>query len=130
MAPFLKNYLLAALALGTTSCFNVVPDACNATLLTPVSQASGPKTGAVNRPAVFTLTYTPTSGCGTLGNLVEQGTGNVRTVSVNVNYADCSCAVPATAGQTTYTFQPTQAGTYYLRFVSSSSYLVDTLVVQ
>ncbi len=126
----MKTYVLALLAFGATSCLSVGPDTCNTTLLTPVTSVTGPKTAAVNQPVVYTLTYTPAGGCGTLADLTEQATGNTRAISVNVNYTGCTCAAPADPAQTTYTFQPSQAGTYYLRFVGNSAYLVDTLVVQ
>jgi len=126
----MKNYLLATLALGATGCLGMGPDTCNTTLLTPVTRVSGPKTVAVGQPAVYALTYAPAGGCGTLGSLTEQGAGNTRAVSVNVNYASCTCAAPANPAQATYTFQPSQAGTYYLRFVGNNAYLIDTLVVQ
>ncbi|MGI4759246.1 MAG: hypothetical protein ACRYF0_00970 [Janthinobacterium lividum] len=126
----MKYYLLVALALGATSCLGVGPDTCNTTLFTPVTSATGPKTVAVNQAAVYTLSYTPAGGCGTLGDLTEQVVGNVRAVTVNVNYAACTCAATADPAQTTYTFRPSQAGTYYLKFVGNNAYIVDTLVVQ
>ena len=127
----MKAYPPAAfLMLGATGCLSVGPDNCNATLLTPVQSATGPRTVAVNQAAVYTLVYAPASGCGTLGSLTEQVAGTTRTVTLNVNYTNCACGTAGTTAQTTYTFQPPQAGTYYLRFVGSSSYLVDTLVVQ
>jgi hypothetical protein len=120
----------ASLSLGATSCLGVGPNTCNATLFTPVQRATGPKTGAVNQPAVYTLVYATTSGCGTLGTPGEQVDNTTRTVMLNVNYTGCACATPGATAQTTYTFQPTQVGTYYLRFVGDGKYLVDTLVVQ
>lgn len=126
----MKYYAFAALALGATSCLGVGPDTCTTTLLTPVTSVTGPKAVAVNQRAVYTMTYTPAGGCGTLGNLTEQTAGNTRAVSINVNYVSCTCATPADPAQTTYTFQPSEAGTYYLKFVGNNAYLVDTLVVQ
>ena len=126
----MKYSLLAATALGLTSCLTTEPDTCSATLITPVTSATGPKTVAVNAPAVYTLVYAPSGGCGTLGTLAQQTSGNTQTIGVNVNYTSCSCAALATPGQTTYTFQPTQAGTYYLKFVAANGYLTDTLVVK
>jgi len=126
----MKYYLLAATALGLTSCLSTQPDTCSATVVTPITTASGPKTVAVNAPAVYTLVYAPTGGCGTLGGITQQASGNTQMVSVNVTYTNCNCATLATPGQTTYTFQPTQAGTYYLKFVAASGYLTDTLVVK
>jgi hypothetical protein len=126
----MKHYLLAALALGATSCLNVGPDTCSTTLLTPITSASGPKTIAVNQAATYTLVYTPANGCGTLATPTEQVSGTTRAVNVNINYSSCACSTAAVPAQTTYTFQPTQAGTYYLKFVSNSSYIIDTLVVK
>ncbi|GAA4493622.1 hypothetical protein GCM10023172_02400 [Hymenobacter ginsengisoli] len=126
----MKYYLLAFVALSATSCLNVGPDSCNTTLLTPVTSVSGPKTIAVNQTATYSLSYLPAGGCGTLANLTEQNSGNTRAISVNVNYTNCSCPTAAVPGQTTYTFQPTQAGTYYLKFVGINTYIVDTLVAQ
>jgi hypothetical protein len=126
----MKNYLFAVLAFGATSCLGMGPDTCNTTLLTPVTNVDGPKRVAINQPAVYTITYTPAGGCGTLANMTEQASGNTRAVSVNVNYTSCSCAALADLAQTTYTFQPSQVGTYYLKFVGNNAYIVDTLVVQ
>lgn len=126
----MKLYLLAALALGATSCLNVGPDTCNTTLATPITNVSGPKTVAVNQPATYSLTYQPAGGCGTLTNLTEQVAGTTRAIGVNVAYTSCSCSATAVAAQTTYTFQPTQAGTYYLKFTGNNAYITDTLVVK
>jgi hypothetical protein len=126
----MKHYLLAALALGATSCLGVGPDVCNTTLLTPATSVTGPRTVALNQPAVYTIAYAPASGCGTLANVTEQAADNIRAVSINVSYTSCNCASPAYPAQTTYTFQPSQAGTYYLKFVGNNAYIVDTLVVQ
>ena len=126
----MKYYLLAALALGLSSCLKTEADSCNTTLLTPIVSATGPKTIAVNQPATFTLGYLPGNGCGTLATMPEQVVGNVRTVGINVSYNTCTCAAAAATLQTTYSFVPTAAGTYYLKFVANNGYLLDTLVVK
>jgi hypothetical protein len=131
----MKYYLFAALPLSLlslTSCLKTEADTCHVTLTTPIVKAVGPKTIAVNQPATFTLDYLPGNGCGTLDALSEQGQGvaNTRTVSVSVSYASCNCTVPAVTSQTTYNFVPTQAGTYYLKFVANNGYLIDTLVAK
>lgn len=126
----MKYYLLALVALSATSCLNVGPETCSTTLLTPITSVSGPKTVAVNQPATYSLSYLPAGGCGTLANLSEQVAGSTRAIGVNVNYNSCSCGTAAVAAQTTYTFQPTQAGTYYLKFVGDNAYIIDTLVAK
>jgi hypothetical protein len=131
----MKYYLIAALALSSlslTSCLKDASDTCQFILTTPIVKAVGPKTVAVNQPATFLLDYLPGNGCGVLDALSEQGQGaaNTRTVNVSVRYNSCNCTVPATPMQTTYNFVPTQAGTYYLKFVANNGYLIDTLVAK
>lgn len=126
----MKYYLLAATALSLTSCLSTQPDTCSATVVTPITTATGPKTVAVNAPAVYTLVYTPAGGCGTSSSVTPLTNGNTQVVNVNVTYTNCNCAALPTLAQTTYTFQPTQAGTYYLKFVATGGYLTDTLVVK
>ena len=128
----MKYYLFAALALGLCSCLKTSADTCDVTLTTPIVKAIGPKTVAVNQAATYTLDYLPGNGCGKLNALSEQGqsAANTRTVSVSVSYATCNCPTPATPLQTTYNFVPTQAGTYYLKFVANNGYLTDTLVAK
>lgn len=134
----MKYYLFAAFALSAlslplTSCLKTQADTCQVTLITPIVKAVGPKTVAVNQPAAFLLDYLPGTGCGVLDAISEQGqatASNTRTINVSVRYSSCNCAVPATPLQTTYTFVPTQAGTYYLKFVANNGYLIDTLVAR
>ena len=131
----MKYYLFAILPLSLlslTSCLKTEADTCQVTLLTPIVKAVGPKTVAVNQPATYLLDYLPGNGCGILNALSEQGQGvaSTRTVSVSVSYTSCNCTAPATPLQTTYNFVPTQAGTYYLKFVANNGYLIDTLVAK
>lgn len=131
----MKYYLFATLALSSfslVSCVESQTDTCQVTLTTPIVKAVGPKTVAVNQPAAYVLDYLPGTGCGVLDAISEQGqtATNTRTVSVSVRYGSCNCAVPATPLQTTYNFVPTQAGTYYLKFVANNGYLIDTLVAK
>ncbi|MDJ0366844.1 hypothetical protein QMK33_16955 [Hymenobacter sp. H14-R3] len=133
----MKYYLFAALALSAfslTSCLKTQADTCEVILTTPIVKAVGPKTIAVNQPATYLLDYLPGTGCGVFDALSEQGQSpantNTRTINVTVRYSTCNCAVPATPLQTTYNFVPTQAGTYYLKFVANNGYLIDTLVAK
>jgi hypothetical protein len=131
----MKYYLFAALALSAlslSSCLKTQADTCQVTLITPIVKAVGPKTVGVNQPATYLLDYLPGTGCGVLNALSEQGQAatNTRTINVSVSYGSCNCAVPATPLQTTYNFVPTQAGTYYLKFVANNGYLIDTLVAK
>lgn len=126
----MKILLFAAFALGLTSCLSTSPEACQATAPTPVLSATGPKTIAVNQPAVFALSYEIQNGCGAFAGLQEQASTNTHLVSINIKYDGCNCPQTVTPAQTTYTFQPTAAGTYYVRFLSDTGYITDTLVAK
>lgn len=133
----MKYYLFAATALSSlslASCLESRTDTCEFILTTPIVKAVGPKTVAVNQPATYLLDYLPGTGCGVFDALSEQGQSptntNTRTINVSVRYSTCTCTQPAAPMQTTYNFVPTQAGTYYLKFVANNGYLVDTLVAK
>lgn len=133
----MKYYLFATLALSAfsfASCVESQTDKCEFILTTPIVKAVGPKTVAVNQPATYLLDYLPGTGCGVFDALSEQGqspsNNNTRTINVSVRYSTCTCAQPAAPMQTTYNFVPTQAGTYYLKFVANNGYITDTLVAK
>ncbi|TDN35930.1 hypothetical protein E4631_04515 [Hymenobacter sp. UV11] len=128
----MKIFLFASVALGLTSCLNVPDTTCESTVVEPVLSATGPKTVAINQPATFALAYQAQSACGKLSNVVEStvATPNTRVIGIRVNYTGCNCPQTTIPSQASYTFQPTQAGTYYLQFVVANGYLTDTLVVK
>lgn len=126
----MKILLFAAFALGLTSCLSTPADTCQQTIITPVLSVTGPKTTTVSQPAIFTLSYEILNGCGTFAGLQEQTSGMARAIGINVQYSGCNCPQAVTAAQTTYTFQPPAAGTYYLQFANSTGFVKDTLVVK
>ena len=126
--------LFAAACLGLTSCLGSSKDSCSATVLEPTITAVGPKTIAVNQQANFIITYLPQSTCGQLTSIYEAAgsVANSYLVGPRVTYNDCNCPANTATAQTTYSFTPTKAGTYYLNFIASntSGFIVDTLVAQ
>lgn len=126
-------FCLSALAtLGLTSCLNTAPSECHSTVLAPVLSVTGPKTVAVNQAATFGLSYALESSCGKFNSVSDEtlATPNTRLVGVKVDYNGCNCPQTTIPAQAIYTFQPTQVGTYYLKFAAGTSYLTDTLVVK
>lgn len=128
----MKYLLLALSTLLLTSCLNASESVCESTVVAPVLSATGPKTGAVNQPATFTLAYQIQSPCGKFSGVDEAKvpTSNTRVLSVKVSYSGCNCPQAAVPSRATYTFQPAQAGTYYLQFASTNGFFTDTLVVK
>lgn len=127
----MKYLLLAATTLGLSSCLGTKDDTCQATVIVPALAAAGPRTVAVNQPTAFVLRYQIANGCGKYAGLQEASNGSdTRLVGVGVRYDGCVCTQVITDAQATYNFQPTQAGTYYLKFITATGYLTDTLVVK
>ena len=129
-----RFFCIATACLGLTSCLSGGKDTCSATVLEPVQSVSGPKTIAVNQTASFTITYLPQVTCNRLESVYEAAGNTPNTVLVGprVTYTDCNCPTNTVVAQTTYTFKPTTAGTYYLNFTAANAngFIRDTLVVQ
>lgn len=124
--------LFAFPALGLTSCLTMTPSECHSTVVAPVLSATGPKTVAVNQPAIFALNYALASSCGKFNSVSDEtiAVPNTRLVGVKVDYEGCNCPQTTIPAQAIYAFQPTQPGTYYLKFAVGTSFLTDTLVVK
>ena len=122
---------LTACALALTGCLSNNANTCSQTLTAPASTVAGPKTVAVNQPATFLINYPIESPCGKSNGALEQVIGTTRYVGVQVVYDGCNCPLLTSQSQTSYTFTPTQVGTYFLKFSSgTNAYITDTLVVQ
>ena len=124
-----RTICFAALGLSLTSCLDGGDRVCRTTTILPATAVTGPKTVAVNQPAVYTIDY-ELGACGSFINIAEQVLGSSRLVGVNMQYDGCNCPSTVTQERATYTFQPTQPGTYYLQFAASNGNIKDTLVVK
>ena len=123
-----RYFCFAASCLSLTSCLSSGDSVCSTNTIVPAVAVSGPKTVTVNQPAVYTIDY-ELGACGSFINLAEQVLGNSHLVGVNVQYNGCNCPNTVTQEQATYTFKPTQPGTYYLQFAANNGNIKDTLVV-
>ena len=117
------------LCLGLTGCLNGGNQTCRSNGIVPATGVTGPKTVTVNQAAVYTIDY-ELAACGSFLGTAEQATGNSRLIGVNVQFDGCNCPSTVSQQTATYTFQPTQAGTYYLQFAATNGTIKDTLVVK
>ena len=125
--------LFILVALSLAGCISPKKSVCYKTVVAPVLSATGPKTATTYQPAIFTLSYEFKSSCGKFNSISDAGgpaQPTTHLVTVAVDYDDCNCPQTIIPAQTTYTFVPTQAGTYYFKFVTASGYQTDTLVVK
>lgn len=122
---------LAACTLGLTGCLDGGANTCSQTVTEPATNVTGPKTVAVNQDAIFTIDYPIESSCGKSNGALDQAQGNTHYIGVQVVYDGCNCPQIVTAKQATYTFKPTQAGTYFLKFTAANNaFITDTLVAK
>lgn len=123
-------YFFFAATLTCTSCLKTDPSECHVSTAASALAVRGSRQLAVNQPASFILDYQFLNSCGKPNGFDEQVNGNTRTISILTYYDGCSCAAVVAPAQATYTFTPTQAGTYYLKFARDGGFLIDTLTVK
>ena len=125
--------VLFAIALGASAlsgCLTTEEPTCNSTSYVPIVSAIGPRTIRVNQPAVFAIGYALGSDCGKLSSVMATPNGNTVQVGVMGAYNGCACNTTTTVLQTTYQFQATTAGTYYVQFLTgTNTFITDTVVV-
>ena len=131
----MKNLvMLTVVALGATfltSCLTTEEPTCNSTSYVPIVSATGPRTITVNQPAVFAIGYALGSDCGRFSSVVATPNGNTTQVGVMGAYSGCACNTTTTVAQTSYQFQATTAGTYYVQFLTgTNTFITDTVVVK
>jgi len=128
-----RLFVLLAAVCGVSalsSCLTTQEPTCNSTSYVPIVSATGPKKVGVNQPAVFAIGYTVGNDCGTFSNVVATPNGNTLQIGVTANYTGCACNPTTTIAQTTYQFQATAAGTYYVQFLTgTNTFITDTVVV-
>lgn len=131
MKSFFALSFATLAAFSLTGCLTAQEPTCTSTAYTPVVSALGPRTVAVNQAAVFVLGYVLGSTCGTFGSVVAVPNGNTLQIGVMGAYNGCACSTTTTVAQTSYQFQATTPGTYYLQFLTTNNtFITDTLVVK
>jgi hypothetical protein len=124
--------LTALTTLSLTSCLSTKEPTCNSNGYVPIVNVFGPKTATLSQPAVFTLSYTLGNDCTKLTNVevVPSASGNITQVNLAASSNGCACNATTTVSQTSYQFQPTKAGTYYIQFLTTNNaFITDTVVV-
>jgi hypothetical protein len=130
MKRSLITCLAALSAISLTSCLASQEPTCSSTGYVPIVSAIGPKTATLAQPAVFVLSYTLGTDCATFADVVAVPNGNMMQVGVTSSVNGCACNVTTTVSRTSYQFQPTKTGTYYLQFLTANNtFITDTVVV-
>lgn len=97
----------------------------------PVYAVDAPASASVNEQVTVAIKFTVINGCGRFGHLEAEKDGAVYTILVYPRYEGEICSQALVNLTTTYTFTPTQKGTYTLRFwQEDNKYLNKTITVK
>jgi hypothetical protein len=80
------------------------------------SQATVPATARVGQPVSFDVKFSARNGCGRFHELKDQKSGKTIDIQAIVRYKGCVCTDAMKNLSAPYTFTPSEAGTYTVRF--------------
>lgn len=95
------------------------------------ASVSGPDTASPNETVSYTLNFLVDNSCGSFNSVSEEANGAYeKTLTILVLYDGCNCSAGQFPRTGTYSFTPTIANTYTLKFrVTESTFITKTLVV-
>lgn len=92
---------------------------------------SGPATASAGQPVQLTVGITGLNGCADGAQITGNANGNDITFTGNVHYAGCICTQALTEVSNTYSFTPSQAGTYTFHGTTyEGNPVTHTIIVQ
>jgi len=86
-----------------------------------ITEVDAPTTGTVNQPVNFEVTFQINDGCGAFDEFIETADGNLKIIEVNAKYEGCFCTQAIEMITKSYSFTPTSAGVYTIKFKSSET---------
>lgn len=117
-------FILSACSTSTNGDYCFLSTAAGATAVT------GPDTGQVNQPLVYNVAFKVYSTCGVFDSF-SATEGFPKQITAKVNYEGCNCDSRESVKTENYTFIPTAAGTYELKFITevTNTPIVKTVTV-
>ncbi len=98
-----------------------VEDLCIINKIEFVTSINAPATGMVNQPIITEVKFRIINGCGQFGRFIQIQEGNTQTIEVQAKYVGCYCTQDVPTRTINYTFTPTVAGNYQVKFRSSET---------
>ncbi|MDT0685085.1 hypothetical protein [Autumnicola psychrophila] len=83
-----------------------------------VSEVNAPETGKNDQPVEIEVIFFVNDGCGKFQKFIESGTEDSKTIEVQARYEGCICPEIYSEITAVYTFTPSEAGEYELKFKS------------
>lgn len=95
-----------------------------------VTAIDTPLTAMVNQQVTVEVSFPVINGCGVFNKFIETTDGNTITIAVEALYDGCVCTADVPTRVTTYSFTPTTAGNFELKFRSSNNnFIVANIMV-
>jgi len=95
-----------------------------------VSKVTGTQEIEAGSTLDLTVSFPVMNGCGQFNEFKETVSGNTITIDVEAIYEGCICTMDIPTRTATYTFNPTEKGSYTLKFKSSDTdYIEKTITV-
>ncbi|MDX5482724.1 MAG: hypothetical protein LPK07_13670 [Hymenobacteraceae bacterium] len=96
-----------------------------------ITEVQVPETANAGEPVPIEVSFTVRNECGRVSFFNENISGTTYTIRVYPIYLDQPCAQVINTITETYTFSPSRAGTYTLRFWAGEDQFIErTIVVQ
>jgi hypothetical protein len=120
------SLFLVLLVFGFSSC----EKNCDESNLAYVTWTDAPETGTVHEEINVDLAFYFSKPSGKFEKFIVSRSNNSLYIDVIAYYQGCDHLAVLTGGSSTFTFIPSEAGTYYLNFTSGNAESVrDTIVV-
>lgn len=95
-----------------------------------VSEVNGEKQVEAGNTLNLTVSFLVGNGCGQFNEFKETTTGKTINIEVEAIYEGCICTMDIPTRTATYTFNPSEKGSYTLKFKSSDTdYIERTITV-
>ena len=127
-----KTLISLLLILGFISC-KKESDSDNTTIATaPITAVvEAPSSGQVNQAISFKLTVAYPDGCTTFSKFIETQQSKTESVEVETTHPkDANCTLAIVYEAKTYTFTPTEKGTYTFKFKNYDSWIEKVVTVE
>ena len=119
---------VAFLALQCSTTKDTEDQDCERTAETVVIDVKGNTETEVNKDLILEVFFPVSNGCGLFNEFKETIDGKIITVSVEAIYKGCICTMDVPTRVALYTFTPTEAGVYTLRFKSTTDTFIEKTI--
>ena len=131
----IKNLLFILIAITLFSCDSLMntsdetaEEDCTKTQTAFVSEVNGEEQMDSGNALDLEVLFPVINGCGQFNRFIETSEGKTLTLEVEAIYKGCMCTMDIPTRKATYTFKPSEKGTYTLRFKSADTGYLEKII--